>query len=51
MLMTGTAFVHLIKGQEPGSETGQGRDKLIHPALVATALSALASGVYSALRS
>lgn len=47
-LITGMAFGHLlIKGQESGSESSQGSDKLLHPALVATALSALASGFYS----
>lgn len=39
---------HLLsRGQKSGSESGQGRDELIHPALVDAALSALASGSYS----
>lgn len=49
-LITATAFGHLlIKGQESGGESSQGRDKLIHPALIATALSALAYSFYSTL--
>lgn len=55
MLMAAMALGHLlimghflITGLESGRESGQGRDKLVHPA---TTLSALASGFYSTLGS
>lgn len=44
----GMALGHLFsKGQELGSESSQGRDYLIHPALIDAALSAWASASYS----
>lgn len=46
--VSGMALGHLFsKGQESRSESGQGRDELIHPVLDAAALSVLASGSYS----